>query len=349
MNIRRAITTDRHKWDEFVHSHPNSAPYQLFGWTKAVEEAYSFKKINLISEKNGFVSGVLPMTLFKIPLKKPVLISLPYCDLGCLLTENSSTEEALFNYAIKTAKEINASSIELRGQVSQSLLDKCSFPFSKRENKVRMLLSLPGTSKELWEGFKSKLRSQIRKAEKNGLHFEIANHKTDDFYAVFSRNMRDLGSPVHSKEWIQQIIKQLGNDVILGLVYHQDMAIGAGLIVKTGRKVSIPWASTLRFYNRLNPNMLLYWGFLEYAADNNCNLFDFGRSTPGGGTYRFKTQWGAQPQPLIWQTIYLHGSPSSPTHSSNGKMRIYQERIWQKLPLSFVNAVGPKVRKYINL
>ena len=35
-------------------------------------------------------------------------------------------------------------------------------------------------------------------------------------------------------------------------------------------------------------------GFQKYA------FFDFGRSSEGEGTYKFKKQWGAKPTPLVW-------------------------------------------------
>ena len=41
-----------------------------------------------------------------------------------------------------------------------------------------MLLPLPGSAEALWEGFRSKLRSQIRKAEKNNLAFVWGEKKT---------------------------------------------------------------------------------------------------------------------------------------------------------------------------
>ena len=88
-----------------------------------------------------------------------------------------------------------------------------------------------------------------------------------------------------------------------------------GVILCHSQTVSIPWASAHRHLNRWNPNMLLYWTFLEYAADQGYAFFDFGRSTPGEGTYRFKEQWGAKPAPLFWHNISLNGSPAEePSH-----------------------------------
>ena len=209
-----------------------------------------------------------------------------------------------------------------------------------------MLLNLPDSSEELWTGFKSKLRSQVRKAEKNGLTFS-STANLDDFYAVFGENMRDLGSPVHSRKWIDAVLHYYGEKARLGLVYLNDKAVGAGIILTAGQKVSIPWASTLRQYNRLGPNMLLYWNFLKFAADNGFSSFDFGRSTPDEGTYRFKSQWGAKPVALERHIIYLDGTLPAQKETSKNRERI--EHIWQKLPLGLANFTGPILRKYISL
>lgn len=93
--------------------------------------------------------------------------------------------------------------------------------------------------------------------------------------------------------------------------------------------------------------MLLYWGFLEYASDNGFRYFDFGRSTPGEGTYAFKEQWGARPMPLYW---YSEGSGNAQSMASgSGRTRQIVETIWSKLPGLVVNSLGPLIRGYITL
>ncbi len=348
MNIRKATYSDQKEWDKFVCRHSKSVPYQLFGWIVAIENTYKFKNVSLIAEENGQVIGIFPIILFKIPFSRPSLVALPFCDVGGLLTTNKKAEAGLLAAALDTANKHDASVVELRGDVGIDTLGNCGYPQQTTHNKVRMMLDLPGSSDELWNGFKSKLRSQIRKAEKNGLRFEIANHKVAEFYSIFSVNMRDLGSPVHAKQWVEEVVKQFGDNACLGLVYHEDKAIGAGIILRVGNKISIPWASTLREYNHLSPNMLLYWGFLQYSADHSCDAFDFGRSTPGEGTYRFKAQWGAMPKDLPWHSIYLQGSPKTDSLGVS-KNRQQVEALWQKLPLSIANYIGPHIRKYISL
>ena len=164
-----------------------------------------------------------------------------------------------------------------------------------------MILDLPASSDELFKGFKSKLRSQVRKAGKNGVKFSWGNvEDIDSAYIVFSKNMHELGSPVHGKSFIKAIATHYGARAKLDLAEFQGKTIGMGIILLSGKGVSIPWASTLREYNRLGPNMMLYWNFLKYSADNGYTYFDFGRSSEGEGTYKFKKQWGANPKPLVW-------------------------------------------------
>lgn len=348
MIIRQATPSDQKEWDKFVWHHPASVPYHLFGWTLAIQNAYKFRNVSLIAEENDRITGVFPLIIFNVPFSRPSVIALPYCDVGALLATSKETELELLDAALNIASSQNASVIDLRGDVSIEILESCGHPVQTTHNKVRMLLELPGASDELWDGFKSKLRSQIRKAEKNGLRFEIANHKVDEFYLILSANMRDLGSPVHSKAWVGEIIKLFEGNANLGLVYHEDKAVGAGIILRVGNKISIPWASTLRECNYLNPNMLLYWGFLQYSADNGCDVFDFGRSTPNEGTYRFKAQWGATPKALPWHRIYLQGSTKADCVGIS-KKRQRVKFLWQKLPLNIANFIGPQVRKYISL
>ncbi len=348
MIIRRATYSDQGNWDNFVWRHPEAVPYHLFGWLVGIENTYKFKSVSLLAEESGQITGVFPITLFKLPFSRPSLVALPFCDVGALLTTSKKAATELLATALDIANKHNASILEVRGDVGSDTLENCGHPVKTMQNKVRMVLELPGSSEELWNGFKSKLRSQIRKAEKNGLRFEFANHKIDEFYSIFSKNMRDLGSPVHAKKWIAEIVNQFESNASLGLVYHNNKAVGAGIILRVGNKISIPWASTLRDFNHLNPNMLLYWGFLQNSADNGCDVFDFGRSTPDEGTYRFKAQWGATPKDLPWHRIYLQGCPQNES-AGVSKNRRQVEALWQKLPLSVANYIGPQIRKYISL
>ncbi|MCG8567276.1 MAG: GNAT family N-acetyltransferase, partial [Desulfobacterales bacterium] len=179
----------------------------------------------------------------------------------------------------------------------------------------------------------------------------------DEFYGVFSENMRDLGSPPHSRKWFFEVLKAYGNNAHIGVVRMPDKRpAAAGIILCHSNGVTIPWASSLRRYNRWNPNMLLYWQFLSFSADMGFPHFDFGRSTPGEGTYRFKAQWGARPEPLHWARLAVGNeicikSSGNPERNGAGPnpLRDTASRSIARLPISILKGVGSLTRKYISL
>lgn len=349
MNIRQIEYHDVHRWDEYVNKHHNSTPYHLLGWAESIQNVYKHPNVSLVAEINREIHGILPLTFFRIPLRRPRLIALPFCDAGSLLADDSDIEVALLQAAMSLAKKTNAVSLELRGSVDESVIQKCDLPVEASSNKVRMILELPDSSDQLWNGFKSKLRSQIRKSEKNGLEFVFPDDGIDEFYEVFSANMRDLGSPVHARQWIRSICVMLKENTRIALVYLDNAVIGCAIVMRVGDRMSVPWASTLRTYNHLGPNMLLYWNLLKFASDTGCRSFDFGRSTPSEGTYRFKKQWGAHSVRLEWRNIHLQGAPSSEHEKRISNIRPLVVFAWQNMPLFIANRVGPTVRKYISL
>ena len=221
--------------------------------------------------------------------------------------------------------------------------------FTTKTHKVRLLLKLPPSKEELLKSFKSKLRSQISRPQKEGMNAVIGGVELlDSFYEVFSINMRDLGSPVHSKKLFKQICYAFPQNIEIGVVDYENNHVAAGLIFCFRDTVEIPWASSLKQFNRFSPNMLLYWKLMEYACDQGFKYFDLGRSSPDEGTQRFKEQWGAKPFPLYWHNIMLNGQPARNNEPEKSKY-VMAIRYWKKLPIPISNMIGPLIRKHISL
>src|SRR5439155_883687 len=173
-------------------------------------------------------------------------------------------------------------------------------PLRVSSRKITLRLDLPDSAGALWERFDAKLRTQIRRPQKEGLEARFGPDQLDAFYEVFAINMRALGTPVLPRRFFERIAERFPRVVVFGAVYRaaQPLAAGCGFVWR--EEFEMTWASSLREYNRLAPNMLLYWSFLEHVIGRGVRVFDFGRCTPGGGTHRFKQQWGAADVPLSW-------------------------------------------------
>ena len=382
MKIVHLEETDFKYWDDYVHAHPRATLYHLSGWKRVIEKTYSHNTYYVMAIKDNSkpkrnsqpsahssqlnLAGILPLSHLRHFLFGNSLISIPFFDLGGILADDIETEKALLNEAIKIGYDLKVKDIELRHiypvkffekeseayltGASNSQLKTQNCVFKTRSHKVRMLLDLPASSETLMKSFKAKLRSQIKKPLKEGLKATVGGIELlDDFYKVFTINMRDLGSPVHSKKLIRNVLKEFPDKSRIVMIYKDDQPLACSLIIGFKGTLENPWASSLREYGRLSPNMPLYWSMLEYACDNGYDYFDFGRSSPDEGTYKFKQQWGAKPTPLHWHNILLDGK-STPSAEDSEKSRFDKAiRYWQKLPVSITKIIGPLIRKHIGL
>jgi FemAB-related protein (PEP-CTERM system-associated) len=199
----------------------------------------------------------------------------------------------------------------------------------------------------MWDRIDRKVRNQIRKAEKSQLTVDRGGAALiPDFYGVFAQNMRDLGTPVYARRLFEEVLATFPDRAHIHVVRLNGRAIAAGLTYRTGPMVEVPWASSLREHNSLCPNHLLYWSVIESALAEGGQILDFGRSTPGEGTYKFKEQWGATPLPLHWEYCLLRGGTVPDQSPKNPRFRMAIDT-WKRCPLWLANALGPHIVRWI--
>jgi FemAB-related protein (PEP-CTERM system-associated) len=168
----------------------------------------------------------------------------------------------------------------------------------------------------------------------------------DEFYDVLSRNWRDLGSPLYSKSFFASILKAFPDTAFLLIVRHGSRPIASGFFLGFRDRLEIPWAASIRDYNRIAVNMALYWEGLKRAIEKGYHYFDFGRSSVDSGTYRFKRQWGAEPRQLYWHYWLRDGNDIPRITPDNPKYKL-AIKAWQNLPVSVASTVGPMIAKYL--
>ena len=166
----------------------------------------------------------------------------------------------------------------------------------------------------------------------------------DDFYAVFSRNMRDLGTPVYGKQFFRNILDAFPAQCRLMIVHLNNRPVAAGFLIGHRSTLEIPWASTLRDVNHLGMNMLLYWAVLKFGVKQDYSQFDFGRSSRDSGTFRFKQQWGACPRQLYWH-YWLNNNEELPALNPDNPKYALAINLWRRLPLSVTEWLGPSIVK----
>jgi lipid II:glycine glycyltransferase (peptidoglycan interpeptide bridge formation enzyme) len=207
-----------------------------------------------------------------------------------------------------------------------------------------VLLDRTGGADALWKRLDSKVRSQVRRPQKDGVTVRTGADQVGPFYEVFSRHMRDLGTPTLSRGFFEAIARTFPNDVTFACAYLNERPIACGCGFRWDDEFEITWASSLREFNRQSPNMLVYWELMRSAADAGVTTFNFGRCTPGGNTHKFKRQWGSTDEPLWW---YEHRAPGATTPAEGHGAVGLGPRVWRKLPLGIATALGPRVVRLI--
>ena len=328
-------------WEKFVSSHPQASNYHQLGWKTVIERSFGHETRYLLAMDQGAVVGLLPLAILKSRLFGRSVVSLPFLNYGGLLAKNTQAEEALVSAASQVALEEGAQSVELRHWKVHGL------GLIPKHHKVTMLLPLASDVDTQWKQFDPKVRNQIRKAQKSGLTVQIGGKEfLSDFYAMFARNMRDLGTPVYGRVFFESILEVFPLHTRIFVVKYQKTPVAAGLSTIFKETMEVPWAGSLVEHRSMCPNMLLYWEAIQFGIQQGMNTFDFGRSTPGEGTYKFKAQWGAKAYPLVWEYWTKDGAPLPNISPTNAKFSL-AIKMWKKLPLAVANLLGPAIVRAI--
>ena len=329
------------EWDRFIGASAGATAYHQWGWRDVFTQVFGHQCHYWAAKEGSTVVGVLPLVVFDSWVFGKFGVSLPFVNYGGVVTDSAAAAEVLLGAAQSLARSQKLSHVELRHVQPR-------YPaLPAKHHKVQMTLALPGDHDALWQQLDRKVRNQVRKAEKSELAIAIGGAELlPEFYGVFAHNMRDLGTPVYSSRFFAAIFSRFPDDACIYVVRQGSRAIAASITVRWRETMEVPWASALRDFRALSPNMLLYWAMLKHAVEVRCRTFDFGRSTPDEGTFHFKRQWGAEPTPVSWEYLLAEGRTLPDQSPKNPKFRLAIEA-WKRLPVPLATALGPAIVRSI--
>lgn len=332
------LADEQDAWNHYVESNPAASLYHRAEWQQLIHDVFGHECYFFYASSKQQVLGVLPLVRLNSKLFGDFMVSMPYFNSGGAIANNLSIEQQLMQAANDLAKKIGTDHIEYRDDISRPTLPA-------RTEKVNMILSLPLTEDELWNNFSSKLRSQIRRAQREDTTINIGGAEyLDSFYTVFARNMRDLGTPVYGKKFFSAILQRFPKHSNIVIVYLKNKPVAAAFLLSSNSNLEIPWASTIKQVNHLSLNMLLYWEILKFAIKNKHDYFDFGRSSKNSGTYHFKQQWGARPKQCYWHYWLKHNGEPPSLNPNNPKYKLLISA-WKKIPICITKYIGPNLVK----
>lgn len=326
-------------WNSFVESRSSRNIYLLDGWTQLARDVFRHR-VAFIEARldSGELIGVLPLVRQKSLLLGNFATSIPFFNYGGAESDDPAVVGAMMDRARDLAREWGCSYLEFRDAQPRA------GEWIVRKDKVSMILPLPDNFEALSKQLGSKLRSQVKRTDREEPSVRIgAGELVDAFYGVFAHNMRDLGTPVYPKKFFKAIVAKFPQCARLLVVESRGKPVAAAFLVIDRNRAEIPWAACLDDAKSLGFNMKLYWEVLRFTVESKCTEFDFGRSSVDAGTYKFKKQWGAQPIQLYWHRWERNLRPASLDAVSTSRGGVFDRAtaLWQKLPLSIANTLGP--------
>lgn len=328
--VREALPADDAAIAAFVEAHPESTPFHLPAWSRAVAKACGQRVRTLVAEREGEVVGLLPLTEIRSPLFGSALVSAGFAVDGGALGEGDFAP-----HVIALAERLNIGTVELRGGPlphgwTRDETTYVGFARDLAADDEAELLAIP-----------RKQRAEVRKALANPL--EIASGGTElaaEHYAVYAESVRNLGTPVFPRGLFREALRTMDADILT--VRHEGRAVASVLSLYHRGTVYPYWGGGVEAARGLRANDRMYFALMAHARARGCTRFDFGRSKAGTGPAAFKKNWGFEGRPLAyakWSTGEAREiNPLNPKYA-------LMVRTWQRLPVPVANLVGPWISR----
>jgi len=339
--IAGAGAADRQEWDTFLLSQTSSSFYHLFGWHDVVARCFGHSTHSLIARDAGQMVGILPLVLIASRLFGRILCSVPFMNYGGPCAASEAIAKQLAIGAIAKSRQLGVDYLELR--CAQPL--DVDLPVSLR--KVSMTVPLGPDPDAVWNGFTSKHRKNIRRAQKNGLQVRSGGLELlPEFYAVLLRSWRDLGTPLYGMDYFRAILETFPEFTRVYVCDHEGEPVAVALVGFHGGTAEGMWQGGVPRARELQANYVLYWEMIRDVALRGCTSFHLGRSTADSGSEKFKSRWNAETRQLYWYFHRPGGGVMPALNVDNPRYRL-GIAAWRCLPLWAARVLGPRLARAI--
>lgn len=340
--VDQADANELARIDSFVMDHEDGTPFHRSTWVLSVADACGHEWRYLVAEgQNAEIQAIVPLHLVHSPLFGRALVSSGFAVGGGILSNSIYATQLLADAAWQFAERHSFPSVELRGgpvpdenwQHKDNVY--AGFVCVLADDDEEQLLAIP-----------RKQRAEIRKGLKNDLEIRVGNTEQDkaDHYAVYSESVRNLGTPVFPSELFAKVLDACGDSADILTVLDNGNPVASVLSLYHNDTVMPYWGGGTWEARRLRANDIMYYALMNHARERGCKRFDFGRSKVGTGAYSFKKNWGFEPEPLSYAVRTANGEEARDVNPMSPKYRL-QVALWQRLPLSVANKLGPFIAK----
>lgn len=336
VRVRQLDQPSAGRWDRFVREHPQATFFHLSGWKAVIEGSFRHPSPFLYAERDGDVTGVLPLVHVKSRLFGNALVSSSFCVYGGPVCRDEESREALDRAAGELADRFGVDYLEYRCRRRLHADWPCRDDLYATFRKALD----PDPDKNL-QRVRRKQRAMVRKAIKAGLVSQF-DRDPERFFRVYSESVRDLGTPVFAKSYFRNLMAEFGPSCSVLTITAGDRPVSSVLSFYFRDEVLPYYGGGTAEARELAANDFMYWELMRRSCEAGYRIFDFGRSKRGTGAFAFKEHWGFAPEPVYHEYVLRRTDRMPEVNPLNPKYRLFIA-LWRRLPLAVANRLGPLI------
>jgi FemAB-related protein (PEP-CTERM system-associated) len=334
LTVRPFRDGDREAWAAFVETSPEATFFHRIEWRELIEDVFRHRTHYLVAQRGESITGVLPLAQVRSRLFGHSLVSLPFAVYGGAAVSDEASRTGLHQAAAALARELGVDHLELRNRA----LREPGWP--RQELYVSFRKEIAPDAEANLAAIPRKQRAMVRKGITRGLASEV-DAGVSRFFDLYADNMHRHGTPPFSRRYFEALRSTFGAACeVMTVLSPTGKPVSSVLSFYFRDEVLPYYAGDLTDARDLAANDFKYWELMRRAGERGCRVFDYGRSKRESGSYSFKKNWGFVPEPLHYEYQLLKSESVPQNNPANPKYRA-MIAVWQKLPRSLVNALGP--------
>jgi GNAT acetyltransferase-like protein len=359
------LNLDDPRLASFVATHRSGTVYHHPAWLRTLSAEYNRGIVMLACEcQNGHLAGIFPLMKTRgVPLSvfgelaKARLSSLPRTPIAGPLCAGQEASRLLVSAAINRVSQERG--VRLQIKTEGPLLDSFVDDFSGVPWRKSFVLPLPEDPTELRIGSsgarRRHIRAHVKRAESLGVRVRVANSEGDLrlWYGIYLRTMRRVVVPPRSLRFFLAMWKYMEPLGLMKVMLAERQSEGkteivAGAIfLMHGRRVFYAFSACPAEYFPLQPNDLIHWEAIHWAASSGFREYDLGE-VPNDAQQlaAYKAKWGGQER-LLYRYYYPQMISESTDSSVLSNRQKLLEWVWQQLPLHVTAYLGDLIYSYL--
>jgi hypothetical protein len=342
MNARVINPLHEPGWDALLETSDQTTFFHTSAWARGLNESYGYVPQYFTVIEGGKLRGLIAVMEIKSFLTGKRGVSLPFSDECNPVAKDQKTFELLLNESIAFGQQSGWKYIEIRG--GSDFLPNA--PYSAQY--FVHTLELGRDENEASRRFKSNIRRNIQKAEKEGVTVAIERSReaVAAFYMLHCGTRRHHGLPPQPWSFFRNIYKHIiaaGKGFVALAGYHNRWIAGA-VYALYRNQVIYKYGASDRNYQFLRANNLVMWEAIRWCCRNGFRSLHFGRTEYWNkGLLQFKRAWGTMENKLEYRTFVFRAGVFV-----KGRLRIRKfHSVFRIMPMSLLRLAGNLLYRHV--